>query len=194
MRQWPVARFGWCAPSWVFALACFVTAGCSSTPSLSTQVERGFDLSGRWTLDPSQSDVTPDARRVVDEMDQRMLRRDGFNVRGEMVDSAVFAFIAQDFPVLRATSMSIEQHADSMGIQYEPGGYRDVSWGERSRGLWTIHAGWNESGEFVIHSDSEDIRAQETLALQGPATLQVTLRVRAEGGELDLVRTFVRTP
>jgi hypothetical protein len=174
-------------------LAGLFVAGCSSTPSLSTRVQPGFDLSGQWTLDPSRSDRTPDARRVVDEMDQRMLRRrDGFDVRGELVDSAVFAFIAQDFPVLRAASLTIEQHTDSMGIQYEPGGYRDVSWGERSRGLWTINAGWNDSGEFVIHSDSDDIQALETFVLPDATTLEVTLRVRAEGGDLDLVRTFVR--
>ncbi len=168
-------------------------AACSSAPNLSTHVQPGFNLSGNWALDPSRSDLTPDTRRVVDEMDQRMLRRDGaFNTQGELVDSAVFAFIAQDFPVLKADRLSIEQHPDSMGIRYEPGGYRDVSWGVRSRGLWTIHAGWDDAGKFVVHSDSEDIRGVERHLMIDASTLQIELRVRADGGDLDLVRTFTK--
>lgn len=178
----------------LFAAWLVLQTACSSTPDLSTRVQPGFDLSGDWVLDRSRSDATPDTRRVVDEMDREMLRRErGFNTRREIADSAVFAFIAQDFPVLRANTLSIEQQADSMGIRYEPGGYRDVTWGERTRGLWTVSAGWDDEGSFVIHSDSDDIQALERHLLLDASTLQVLLRVRADGGDLDLVRTFVRS-
>jgi hypothetical protein len=157
-------------------------------------MEAGFDISGSWLLDPVRSDGTPDARRVVDEMDRRSLQhRTIGDTRQELVDSTVFAFIAQDFPVLRAERLEIEQQPDSVGIRYEPGGYRDVSWGERTRGLWTITAGWNDAGEFVIHSDSEDIRAVERYVQLDARTLQIMLRVRADGGDLDIVRTFVKS-
>ena len=168
-------------------------AACSSTPDLTTQVRAGFDVSGTWVLDPARSDATPDTRRVVDDMDRQMLRRNGgYRAHRNLVDSAVFAFVGQDFPVLKAERLLIEQQADSMGIRYEPGGYRDVSWGERKRGLWTLFAGWNDAGAFVIHSDSDDIRAVETHVLLPDGALEVLLRVRAEGGDLDIVRTFVR--
>lgn len=193
MREWAHRGFG---PVWTGLLAALLLlqTGCSSTPDLSTRVRPGFDLTGNWELDRSRSDATPDTRRVVDEMDREMLRREGgFNIRREIADSAVFAFIAQDFPVLRANTLSIEQQADSMGIRYEPGGYRDVTWGERTRGLWTVSAGWDDDGSFVIHSDSDDIQALERHRLQDASTLQVLLRVRADGGDLDVVRTFTRT-
>jgi len=167
-------------------------AGCSA-PKLSSEVRPGFDLSGAWRIDPARSDAAPEAGRIVDEMDRRIVQgsRRG-NIGQEIRDGAVFAFISQDFPMLIAERLDIEQHADSMGIRYTPGGYRDISWGTKERGLWTIDAGWDKQGEFVIHSDSEDIRAQERHVMLDPSTLQVRLRVRADGGDLDLVRTFVR--
>jgi hypothetical protein len=177
----------------VVVLAVSVLSACSSSPRLSTEMQPGFNLSGHWRLDIGRSDATPDARSVVDEMDRRMLGRPGLrNPDEEIRDGAVFAFIGQDFPVLKAHTLEIEQQQDSMGIRYEPGGYRDISWGERTRGLWKITSGWDDNGDFVIHSDSEDIVAEERLVMLDDQSLQVRLRVRADGGDLDLIRTFVR--
>jgi hypothetical protein len=177
----------------VMVLLAVLMYGCTSAPSLSTQMQAGFNIAGMWILDPARSDRAPDARQVVDEIDRRSLNsRTIGDSRQELVDSTVFAFIAQDFPVLRAERLEIEQQSDSVGIRYEPGGYRDVSWGERTRGLWTITAGWNDAGEFVIHSDSEDIQAVERYVQLDARTLQIMLRVRADGGDLDIVRTFVK--
>jgi len=126
-------------------------------------------------------------------MDRELIRRSrDSDVYRQIGDGTVFAFIAQDFPVLLADRLHIEQSRESMGIQYEPGTYRDVSFGEKERGLWTVSAGWNAQGQFIIYSDSDDIRGIETHELLDPSTLRVRLAVRADGGDLDLVRTFVR--
>ena len=170
----------------------FLVAGCSA-PRLSPEVRAGFNLTGTWTLDASRSDAPPSATRLVDQMDHELIRgsrdRDLYRQIG---DGAVFAFIGQDFPVLLAERLQIEQSEESMGIHYEPGSYRDVSFGEKERGLWTVSAGWNAEGQFIIYSDSDDIRGIETHELMDPSTLRVRLSVRADGGDLDLVRTFVR--
>ena len=173
-------------------LGFILATGCSA-PRLSPEVHAGFNLTGTWTLDASQSDAPPSATRLVDQMDQELIRgsrdRDLYRQIG---DGTVFAFIGQDFPVLLAERMEIDQSRESMGIHYEPGSYRDVSFGEKERGLWTVSAGWNAQGQFIIYSDSDDIRGIETHELLNPSTLQVRLSVRADGGDLDLVRTFVR--
>lgn len=174
------------------SLGFFLVAGCSA-PRLTSEVRAGFNLTGTWTLDASRSDAPPSATRLVDKMDQELIRgqRDSDLYR-QIGDGAIFAFIGQDFPVLLAERMQIEQSLESMGIHYEPGSYRDVSFGEKERGLWTVSAGWNAQGQFIIYSDSDDIRGIETHELLDPSTLRVKLTVRADGGDLDLVRTFVR--
>ena len=134
---------------------------------------RNFELSGTWHLVEQASDPTPSHRRLRD--------------RGGML-----AFITQDFPVLRAREMRIEQSGDSMGIRYLPGGYRDVSWGTRNRGLWEVRAGWHE-GSLVILSEASDARALETLTLSdGGRRLDVHVRIDARGDDLAVSRTFRR--
>ncbi len=173
-------------------LGVILVASCSA-PRLSPEVRAGFNLTGAWTLDASRSDTPPSATRLVDQMDRELIRRTrDTNVYRQIGDGTIFAFIAQDFPVLLAERMQIEQSRESMGIHYEPGSYRDVSFGEKERGLWTVSAGWNSQGQFIIYSDSDDIRAVETHELVDPSTLRIRLAVRADGGDLDLVRTFVR--
>lgn len=132
-----------------------------------------FDLSGRWLLVEEVSDTGPSYRR---------LRAQG----------SIMAFIAQDFPVLRAEEMRIEQNVDSMGIDYTPGGYRDVSWGTRKLALWEVRTGWNE-GRLVILSEASDARAQEILTLSaGGERLVVDLRIDARGDDIAVTRVFRR--
>lgn len=181
------------ASGWVL-IVLFGLAACS-TPRLSPEVRSGFDISGSWTLDPSRSDVAPDSARLVDQMDRDLIRgARSSTLRNRIGDGTIFAFIGQDFPVLLAERLTIEQSRESLGIRYEPGTYRDVSFGEKERGLWTISAGWDDRGSFVIFSDSDDIRATEAHTLLDASTLRIRLSVRADGGDLDLVRTFVKTP
>lgn len=133
----------------------------------------GFDLTGQWVLQADASEVAPTRRR---------LRANG----------GMLAFVTQDFPVLRATAMSIEQSADSMGIRYDTGDYRDVSWGTRQRGLWEVRAGWNE-GDLLILSEASDAQASETLTLTNEGRrLEVAIAVKAGSGDVKLTRVFLR--
>ncbi len=101
-------------------------------------------------------------------------------------------FITHDFPVLLAKRMVIEQNADSMGIEYDPGGYRDVSWGKRTRELWEVYSGWEE-GNLVIVSHGRNAETKETMSLEeNGRLLVVTVDVDADGEEVSVTRVFRR--
>ncbi len=119
-------------------------------------------------------------------------RRPSRSAQKARIKGAVFAFVKQDFPVLEAHHMVIEQNRDSMGINYEPGTYRDVTWGERERGLWRIFAGWDEQGALAIHSRSSDIRAVERFSLRDDGRLQVQVDIDGDDRDFSLVRVFER--
>jgi hypothetical protein len=158
------------APIAVVALLCLTACGGIQ---LDMQKPEGFDLTGTWMLVEDLSEPPPSNRRL--------------RSRGGML-----VFVIQDFPVLHAREMRIEPSGDSMGIRYVPGGYRDVSWGTRTRGLWEVRAGWHE-GNLVILSVADDARARETLTLsEGGRRLDVAVRIDARGDDLDLVRVFRR--
>jgi len=153
-------------------LGCWLVAGCTSV-SLDDQAPAGFDLGGNWVLDPASSEVTPEVRR---------LRQRGVSI----------AMVAQDFVVLRCRRMEIEQNADSMGVAYDDGSYRDISWGVRDRGLWEVNAGWDE-GALRILSRAHDAKAEETMTLADAGRrLVVRVLVEADNDHLDITRTFVR--
>jgi hypothetical protein len=100
--------------------------------------------------------------------------------------------VVQDFTVLRARRMEIEQNVDSMGIAYDGGSYRDVSWGIRKRGFWEVNAGWDE-GELRILSKARDAKAEETMILaEAGRRLVVRVNIQADGHELNLTRVFKR--
>ena len=152
------------------ALLCLTACG---RIQLDPQRPADFDLTGTWVLVEEASEAPPSTRRL--------------RSRGGML-----AFIIQDFPVLRAREMRIEPSGDSMGVRYIPGGYRDVSWGTRTRGLWEVRAGWHE-GSLVILSVADDARARETLTLSADGRrLDVAVRIDARGEDLDVVRVFRR--
>ena len=161
----------------VFLLA---TSGCQQL-QLDQRAPQGFNLSGTWHLLPALSDAPPNERRPG--------RRRPAGRAGP-VDG--FAFITHDFPVLAARRMRIEQNLDSMGVRYDKGGYRDISWGKRERGMWDVQAGWKD-GALLVVSRSKGQNVTETMSLEdGGRTLVVD--VQASGGErnLTLKRVFKR--
>jgi hypothetical protein len=154
------------------ALMALLLAACSAAPPSAT-VPAAFDLTGEWQLVPDQSDVPPTTLQL--------------RARGGMLH-----LVTQDFPVLAARRMSIEQAADSMGISCDGGAWRDVSWGARKRGLWEVQAGWLE-GRLVILSKAEDADARETFSLSPDGRLlSVLVDVRSGGERLSIRRTFSR--
>ena len=163
-------------------------AGCGGVPLDETNPAE-VDLSGTWVLNFSASDVVPDLRNA------RPARRGGTpSVRQEALRIATgsgLAFVAHDFQVLRADRLEIEQSRDSMGVQYTPGQYRDVSWGERQRGLWEVRAGWQEA-ELVVISEARDLRVIERMQLLDAERLKVAIYIMADGEEREYVRTFDR--
>ncbi|MEQ8485466.1 MAG: hypothetical protein RIB46_14000 [Pseudomonadales bacterium] len=147
-------------------------SGCGGVP-LEPDVPAAFDLGGRWVLLDVASDSAPDRHRL--------------RARGGML-----SFVTQDFPVLRATELEIEQGPDSMGISYDGDDYRDVSWGERRRGLWEVRAGWNE-GRLLILSKASDADAEEVFTLSPDGSrLTIDTRIRATGDTLAVRRVFGR--
>lgn len=150
-----------------------VVVACAGTP-LDYRPAAGFDISGDWLLVPEISDAPPPRNRL--------------RARGTMM-----AFVSQDFPVLRARRLHIEQNRDSMGVTFDDTEYRDVSWGVRKRGLWNVEAGWLE-GALVIVSDAKDGKAQETLILS-PDGQMLTIEIELNAGRenLALTRIFTRT-
>jgi hypothetical protein len=153
--------------------AVLLAAGCAGTP-LDYAPQPGFNLTGNWELVPELSDQAPTRSRL--------------RSRGSMI-----AFVTQDFPVLRAQRMHIEQNRDSMGVEYDGREYRDVSWGVRQRGLWEVEAGWLE-GNLVILSEAPDGEAQETFALS-PDGQMLTIDIRVSSGSENfaVTRIFSRT-
>lgn len=152
------------------AVAFFVT-GCTSAPP-AVDVPPSFNLSGNWQLVPGQSDVPPTLLQLR--------ARGGF-----------LHLVTSDFCTLEARSLRIEQDAQSMGIACDEGTWRDVSWGERRRGLWQVQAGWLEDA-LVILSDAQDARASESFRLEGDRLLTIVIELEAGGERIAITRTFTR--
>ena len=166
-----------------FCLACLVVPACTA---LDANVPGGFDLTGDWVLVSDASDASPD-------MDAIRRREDRDVIRGRQSDAAASAaFAVQDFPVLTAERIDIEQDGKSMGIRYDGVVYRDVSWGRRERDLWRVHAGWSE-GDLVIRSVRGRTKGRETFALErNGAILRVTVSIETGGEDVRSVRVYRR--
>ena len=146
---------------WLALSLVLLLAGCGGI-QLDEVNPQGVDLTGTWVLDKSASDATPDFKEGLRDRRQRR-RNDQVAERRRDVLAAAgsgFAFITHDFQVLTAETLTIEQNNDSMGIAHAPGVYRDISWGERQRGLWEVYAGW-EVTDLVIISKAPDLSVQE---------------------------------
>ena len=165
-------------------LICCVTA-CGGI-DLAPEVPQGFNLTGEWVLDPERSDATPDFRDGLHGPKKPQSRREVIR----MALGSALSFIVHDFQILSANRLEIEQGARSMGIMHVPGVYRDITWGERERGLWTVHAGW-ELDDLLLISEANDMRVTERLALKGDR-LTVTIQVQADDGENTFTRVFNR--
>ena len=148
-------------------------------------------LGGVWQLDVSASDdaapsMRPDSTRrsrsgrMSTDAEIRRIRR------GSGLD-----FVAHDFHILDATMLEIEQGKLSMGIAHRPGVYRDITFGERDRGLWTVRAGWQER-DLVIQSKTKGIEVLERYRLLGDDYLSVEVRIQADGNDRSLVRAYRR--
>ncbi|MEM7098165.1 MAG: hypothetical protein AAF541_07895 [Pseudomonadota bacterium] len=167
-------------------LSLSLLTGCSGI-ELDESNPAGADPSGVWILDFAESDQVPDLRnhrarerrRVPDLADLR--RRPA---------GADLPFVVHDFQVLSADKITIELNHDSMGVQYEPGVYRDVSWGKRERGLWSVYAGW-DAGDLRILSETNDIDVDERFILRGD-TLTVVVGIVADNDEFSYRRVFNR--
>ena len=158
---------------------------CACMP-LNTNVPPSFDLTGRWVLDDLASDAPLDLDAIRRREDRKVARGRQSNPGGSA------AFVLQDFPVLNATAMRVEQDSASMGIRYDDDTYRDVSWGERERDFWSVRAGWQD-GSLVIRSTRGGTRGTEILVLEDAGNrLRITVRVETEGEDVRAVRVFNR--
>jgi hypothetical protein len=153
-------------------LLALVITGCGTNPP-AVEVPATFDLSGNWQLVPSQSDVPPTLLQLR--------ARGGF-----------LHLVTSDFCTLEARALRIEQDARSMGIACDAGTWRDVSWGERRRGLWVVQAGWLQDA-LVILSKAEDANASETFRLDGNRVLTILIELEAGGERIAITRTYTRT-
>ena len=141
--------------------------GCTNVP-LEADAPAGFDLSGDWSL------VTEEGSAPGG---------------GGGRDSG---FLAQDFPLLVAQQLRIEQDASSMGVEYGRGKYRDVTWGERRRGVWEVNAGWHE-GNLHIFSEASDVSAREVYRLENDGRmLVIDIEVKMTGRTQNFSRVFQR--
>lgn len=151
-----------------------VAGGCSS--NLSTEAPPRFDLSGDWVLQ-GEPDLPP--------------MRDRDRPRGGQVRP--MGLDPMNLPMLQARSMVIEQNADSMGIAYESGAYRDISWGLRKLRLADVRAGW-DGPDLLIRTRTSTYDLLERYAL-GDDGQDLTLEIHLEpayGKDLNLVRDYRR--
>ena len=94
--------------------------------------------------------------------------------------------------MIDARAMLIEQDATSMGIAYESGIYRDVSWGERDLRHVEVAAGW-DGPDLVIETEGTSYDMVERYQLRPDGNLRVEIRVdRARGDQIKVVRVYHR--
>ncbi len=165
-----------------------VLSGCGQVP-LEESAPEQFDLSGYWVQADNPRGAEGGNRSGHDSGGaQRGSRPSGGGTGGRMTSG----FMAQDFPLLVAREMRIEQDARSMGIEYATGNYRDVSWGERRRGVWEVRAGWNE-GALHIYSEASDISAAEIWQLSADGQqLDISISVKGQRNQ-EFHRVFRRS-
>lgn len=186
------------------SLAAFMalTLAACTTLNLDSTPPAGYNLSGTWLINTQLSDPPPAPGRNGDSGAARDGGRRGAGPNGggggqprlpDRSSRLTFAFLIQDFPVLAAQRLKIEQNRDSMGIDFDRGSYRDVSWGERERGIWDVTAGWDEAGVLTILSESTDARALERLQLsENERQLSVEFDYQVDGDSRRYRRVFDR--
>lgn len=169
-------------------LLLLLTAAFACSTTMDATPPAGFDLNGRWQVDASASDAPPDREQLFDEPmpDSRSVARN----RGTPV-----AFDPADFPVLVAQAMSIEQDRQSMGIDYQGFGYRDITFGERRSSGWEVEAGWDEARDLVVSMKRNRVRYRERYLLSPDGRrLTVIATVATRQGDRTVTRVFDRAP
>ncbi len=168
-----------------------VFGACSSKP-LDVSNPQNVDFTGVWILDSENSDVVPDMRnRPVKPPRRRIANKDDPRIRSMIqAGGSGIEFVVHDFEILRAERLDIEQNRDSMGVRYHPGVYRDISWGERQRGLWEVRAGWEE-GNLIVESEANNLTVVETHRRERDY-LVVDVAIRADGEDFAFKRVFDR--
>ena len=162
--------------------------GCQGLDLAQTPL-KSVQLSGIWVVDAGASD---DLRAFTRPPSER--RRPKLSVREEIRRIGLgsgLAFVVQDFQIIDANQIVIEQGRNSMGVKHIPGTYRDVTWGDRERDIWRIQAGWQET-DLVIFSTAKGLRVLERYQLVNRNRLRLDLDVQADGVNRKLTRFFDR--
>jgi hypothetical protein len=169
-------------------LTVFFLSGCQSI-DLEQKPVREVQLSGMWTVDQNVSqDLENFTKAPSDRPGAKLSVREEIRRIGM---GSGFAFVVQGFQVISANKMIIEQDNTSMGVNYDPGTYRDVTWGDRDRDIWRIRAGWQEA-DLVILSVAQNLRVLERYRLVQRNRMQVRIEVQADGVKRELTRFFDR--
>ena len=177
--------------AWLMLACIFLLTGCSGI-QLDDVSPSGKSFTGVWVLDFADSDEVPDLRNRVAKQKARLPGLGGQTNRSirRPGGGSELSFVVHDFQVLGADKMEIEQGAQSMGIRYFPGVYRDVSWGERQRGLWEVVSGW-EDDTLIIFSRAGSMQVHE--AFTGSANrLSVVVTIEADDETFKYRRAFNR--
>ena len=160
-----------------------VNCGPASS-SLSSVVPYGVDLTGIWVLDEARSDAPPNTDAAL----QRLKAAEIEGKRSDSFGSIIYA--TQDFPVISAERLTIEQDQSSIGISYGDGQHRDLIWGLQTRAEWKIDAGWEQT-RLVVKSMVSHTTGIERYQLQSDGdTLVVDVSVRAGPDRRSFRRTF----
>lgn len=157
-----------------------------ATSSLSGVVPYGVDLTGVWILDESRSDEPPDNTEAL----QRLKAAEIEGKRSDSFGSIIYA--AQDFPVIAASRLAIDQDESSIGISYGDGQHRDLIWGLQTRAEWKIDAGWEQT-RLVVKSVVSHTSGTERYQLEADGnTLVVNVAVRAGPDRKSFRRTYTK--
>ena len=163
--------------------------GCGpASSSLSSIVPYGVDLTGVWVLDKSRSDEPPDNSEAL----QRLKAAEIEGKRSVSFGSILYA--TQDFPVIAAERLAIDQDDSSIGISYGDGQHRDLIWGLQTRAEWKVDAGW-EQRQLVVKSVVSHTSGTERYQLESAGNvLVVNVAIRAGPDRRSFRRTYTKVP
>ena len=167
-------------------LLCLVA--CSAL-DLDQRKPKKVDFSGHWELNlPLSEGVTENSRPQKDVFDPDQIRTEGM-ASADLLDP--FVFVSHDFHIINAQSLTIELDPVSAGLNYQPGTYRDVTFGERRKGLWDIYAGW-DGDDLVILSRADKLQITERYSPVSPNRLRIMVGIEVERENRDFVKVFDR--
>ncbi len=165
---------------------CFL--GCSSLV-LEERTPSQTKFAGYWILNTTLSEtLESNYKKEREDSSVRILSEE--IMRPNVADP--FVFISHDFHVLDATKISVELGIDSTGLDYDPGVYRDVTFGRRRKGLWNVYSGW-EGEDFLIVSKADGLNVVERFAMLNSDRMRVIVDIRVEKEERRVVRVFDRS-